>query len=313
MQDGIYFNLADEDYHAEKRLSSSGLRDILDNPTYYWFNSNFNPLRIEKTSEAMTDGKIMHSMILEGDTFKNKYKVMPLEIEGLSRNSTEFKIWKSAQSLEVIPFQKYKKFKLICDYLSQEGQILDCNIFNGGFAEVSILWTENGIKRKARIDYLTLGRIIDLKTFIKRNKKPLNDYVAEYFFSYKVYIQLVYYLRAVKFALENDLKVFGNSEQLNFWEELRNVKDFLLMVAFVNRELPQSALKVFTEDKCADVWRLAEKQISQAEETYLDYMQRYGEKSAWLQETDVNADDLIFTDADFPQIFYDLLKGGNYE
>lgn len=57
MEDGIFFNLPDEVYHNEKRFSSSGIRDILDNPTFYWFNSNLNPLREEKPSEAMTDGK----------------------------------------------------------------------------------------------------------------------------------------------------------------------------------------------------------------------------------------------------------------
>lgn len=313
MEDGIYFDLPEEEYHAEKRLSSSGVRDLLENPTFYWFNSNFNPLREEKKSEAMTDGRIFHSMILEKENFKNKFKVMPLEIEGLSKNSTEFKIWKSAQSLEVIPYQKYKKFKLICDYLSQEGQILDCNIIAGGFPEVSILWTENGIKRKARIDYLTAGRIIDLKTFVKRNKKPLNNYVAEYFFSYRVYVQLIYYLRAVKFAIENDLEVFGNSEQVKFWEECRECEKFLPMVAFVNRELPQSALKVFTEEKCGDLWRLGEKQIQQAENIYLEYMEKFGSKSAWLQDVEAMVDDLMFTDAEFPQSFYELLQGANYD
>lgn len=314
MEDGIYFDLPEDKYHAEKRLSSSGIRDILENPTFYWFNSNLNPLREEKPSQAMLDGKIFHAMILESENFKNKFKVTPPEIEALNKNSTEFKIWKSAQTLEVIPFAKYKKFKLICDYLSQDGQILDCNIFNGGFSEVSILWTENGIKRKARIDKLTLGRIVDLKSFVKRNKKPLNNYVAEYFFSFRIYLQLIYYERAVKFAIANELPVHGNAEQKEFWEELKHIENFILMVAFVNRELPQSALKVFTKEQCADVWRLGEKQIAQAEEVFLQYMEKFGAKSAWLQDVNVGVDDLMFTDADFPQSFYDLLQGAtDYE
>lgn len=314
MEDGIYFNLPDEVYHAEKRLSSSGIRDILENPTFYWFNSNYNPLREEKPSQAMTDGKIFHAMVLESDNFKNKFKVTPPEIEAMNKNSSEFKIWKSAQTLEVIPFAKYKKFKLICDYLSQEGQILDCNIFAGGFPEVSILWTENGIKRKARIDYLTAGRIIDLKTFLKKNKKPLNNYVAEYFFSFRVYLQLIYYERAVKFAIENELPVHGSKEQLAFWENVKKVDRFFLMVAFINRELPQSALKVFTKEKCGDVWRLGEEQIAKAEQLYLENMEKFGAKSAWLQDVEADVESLMFTDAEFPQSFFDLLQGAtDYE
>lgn len=307
MEDGIYFNIPDTIYHSEKRLSSSGIRDILDNPTYFWFNSNLNPLKEEKSSEAMTDGKIFHSMILEGESLNKKYKIMPAEIEALNKNCTEFKIWKSAQSLEIIPYSKYKKFNLICEYLREEGQILDCDVFKGGFSEVSIFWTEDGIKRKARIDYLKVNKIIDLKTFLKANKTPLNNFVAQYFFKFRVYLQLIYYKRAVKFAKENNLKVFGNSEQQTFWEALDT--DLMTMAVFINRELPQTSLKFFIEEQCPDLWRLGEKQIKQAENTYKEYSEKYGAKNAWLQDINEVSNNMLFTDADFPQSFYELLQG----
>lgn len=310
MDDGVYFNLPEDLYHAEKRLSSSGIRDILENPTFYWFNSNLNPLREEKTSEALTDGRIFHTLILEGENFKNKYKVTPPEIEALNKNSTAYKMWKSAQSLEVISNAKYKKFSLICEYLRQEGQLLDCNVFKNGFPEVSILWTEGEIKRKARIDYLKVNSIIDLKTFIKTKKSPLSNYVSQYFFGYRVYIQLIYYKKALQFAIAEGLPVHGNKQQLMFWEEVAKNDDPLTMVSFVNREIPQTALKVFSRDNCPDLWSLGEKQIKKAEEVYIDFVERYGQKSAWLQDVNVTADDLLFNDSDFPQSFYDLLQGG---
>ena len=307
MEDGVYFNLPEGVYHSEKRLSSSGIRDILDNPTFFWFNSNLNPLREEKPSEAMTDGKIFHAMILEGENFNKKFKVTPPEIEALNKNCTEFKVWKAAQSLEVIPNYKYKKFSLICDYLKEEGQILDCKIFKEGFPEVSIFWTEGGIKRKARIDYLKQNSITDLKSFLKTKKTPLNSFVSQYFFSYRVYIQLIYYKKAVKFAKENKLPVYGTEEQSYFWEAVNN--DLMTLAVFVNREIPQTALKVFIQEKCPDLWRLGEKQIQQAETIYLDYMEKYGSKSAWLQDVDATSEEILFTDADFPQSFYELLQG----
>ena len=313
MKDGIYFDLPDNQYHAEKRLSSSGLRDILDNPTYFWFNSNLNPLREEKPSEAMTDGKIFHAMILEGEKFDKKFKVTPPEIEALNKNSNEFKIWKSAQTLEIVPNYKYKKLKLICDYLSQDEQLLDCKIFKGGFSEVSILWTENGIERKARIDYLKPTSIIDLKSFVKTKKSPISSFVSQYFFSFKVYLQLIYYKRAVLFALNNDLPVFGTKEQVEFWEAMKGIEDLLTMAVFVNRELPQSVVKVFRQADCPDLWRLGEKQIAQGEQTFIEYMEKFGAKKAWLQSNDISPEEMLFTDADFPQSFYELLQGGNYE
>jgi hypothetical protein len=307
MEDGVYFNLPDETYHAEKRLSSSGIRDILDNPTYYWFNSNFNPLKEEKKTEALTDGRIFHALVLERENFKNKFKVTPPEIEALNKNCTEYRVWKSAQELEVIPYAKFQKFNQICEYLKQDGQLLDCTVIKGGYPEVSIFWTEDGIKRKARIDYLKRNAIIDLKTFVKRNKAPLNSYVSQYFFSYRVYLQLIYYKHAVEFAKEKGLNVNGNYDQRIFFAGITG--ELMTMAVFVNREIPQSSVKVFLKDKCPDLWKLGEKQIQDAEEVYKDYMKKYGAKSAWLQDMDALSAELSFTDADFPQSFYELLQG----
>lgn len=309
MEDGIYFNLPDEVYHSEKRLSSSGIRDILDNPTFFWFKSNLNPLREEKPTEAMTDGKIFHAMILEGENFNKKFKVTPPEIEALNKNCSEYRMWKAAQTAEIVPYAKYTKFNLICEYLKEDGQLLDCDILKGGFPEVSILWTEGGIKRKARIDYMKQSGIIDLKSFLKTKKSPLSSFVSQYFFSFRVYLQLIYYKRAVLFALKSDLPVHGTDEQVIFWESLKGTEDMMTTAVFVNRDLPQTALKVFLQDKCPDLWRLGEKQIEQAENTYREFMEKFGAKSAWLQDMNVQADDLIFTDADFPQSFYELLQG----
>lgn len=307
MNDGIYFDLPEATYHAEQRLSSSGIRDILENPTCFWFNSNLNPLKTEPKSEAMTDGRIFHTMILENENFTKKFKVIPPEIEALNKNTAEFKMWKAAQSLELVPSEKFKKFKLICEYLKQDGQLLDCSVFRGGFSEVSIFWTEGGIPRKCRIDYLKENGIVDLKTFVKQNRSPLGLYVSQYFFGYRVYIQLIYYLRGLKFALNENLPIKGTAEQKRLIESLKN-RDLMTMVAFVNRELPQSAVRVFSQQLCPDLWRLGERQIEEAENIYSEYLLKYGLKSAWLQSTETTADELLFKDSDFPQSFNEILQ-----
>lgn len=309
MKDGIYFDLPSEEYHAVKALSSSGVRDILENPTYYWFNF-FNPLKEDITSDAMRDGSIFHSLILEPEKFNQLYKVMPLEIEQLNKNSTEFKLWRSAQGLEVIGRKKYQKFKTIIEYLKQPNQLLDNDFLKTGYSEVSIFWTENGVQKKARIDKLQAGRIVDLKTFIKKTKGDINKFVSQYFFSYKVYLQLIYYKRAIEFAVKNGLPVFGTAEQKEFVKSLENV-NFMLSAVFVNREIPQAVVKLFLQEKCGDLWRLGEKQIEKAEKIYCQYMTEFGIKSAWLQNIDTA--NLMFTDNDFPRSFYEILDGGANE
>ena len=53
------------------------------------------------------------------------------------------------------------------------------------------------------------------------------------------YFQLIYYKRAVLFALNSELPVYGTDEQIAFWESMRGTEDLMTMAVFVNRELPQ--------------------------------------------------------------------------
>ena len=66
LKDGVYFALDEREYHAENRLSASAIKQIVESPTEYWFNSRLNPLFEEKkdgeiggkTSVPKTDPEI---------------------------------------------------------------------------------------------------------------------------------------------------------------------------------------------------------------------------------------------------------------
>lgn len=311
MKDGVYFNLSEEEYHAEKRLSASGIKQILNSPTEYWFNNRLNPLYEENKSEALTDGTILHGLILEPEKFFEKFAVPSKEIDALNKKTNTFKEWKAANEgagKKLLTLSKYQKFKTITAYLSQKGQVLDCGLFKGGRSEVSIFWTEGGIKRKARLDYVSDGRIIDLKTFAMRQNTDFADHIRRYFYSFRVYIQMIYYSIAFNFAKAEGLMVKGTAADLKFWEGLQ--ENPLLFIVFINRDLPQGCFKAFLKEKCPDLWRMGENQIEKAEMLYSDYMANYGDKSAWLQDTRELAADAIFTDEEFPQSFYERLKNG---
>lgn len=40
---GIYFNMPEDEYHKEEGLSSTGIKEMLQSPTNFWFNSVYNP------------------------------------------------------------------------------------------------------------------------------------------------------------------------------------------------------------------------------------------------------------------------------
>lgn len=315
MKDGVYFGLDEGIYHSLDRLSASGMKDILESPTKFWFNSVFNPLREEKKTDAMDAGTMFHAYVLEGEkAFNEKYVVMPTEIEMLNKNSSAFKLWKAGQTKKVVSWQKFFDMKKIIRYLEMDGQILSTPFLKGGWPEVSILWTdERGIARKARIDYLRECSFVDLKTFATDKIGEIESYIAKYFFTYKVYIQLVNYREALRAACNfKPEQIHGTKEQKAFFKKVQKNEDFLPFVLFINRNLPQARIKTFTKENCGDLWLLAENKIEKACDIFCQNLQKYGKNSAWMEEPDI--DNLNFVDADFPQSFFEILNNrGSYE
>lgn len=69
MNDGIYFGLPMEEYHAAEALSASGVKNIRMSPLDFWARSWMNPKRDEDESEdsiAQMLGTAYHKRILEG-------------------------------------------------------------------------------------------------------------------------------------------------------------------------------------------------------------------------------------------------------
>lgn len=306
MENGIYFNMSEDYYFAENRLSSSGIREILSSPAEYWFNSNYNPLREERKSESMQDGKIYHAYILENKDFNSRYKIVPEEISNMNKNSSQYKMWAALQNLPLVSYKKFKEMERIYNYLNSDGQIFDSNILKDGYSEVSIFWEYRGVKLKSRIDYLKLKQFLDLKTFVRSSSEDLDIYVAKYFYTRKVYIQIILYLMAIEYARQfNPRQVFGNTDQLDFFLRWRDYGNDMPLILFLNRKLPQFRLKTFNKEQCPDLYRLGKSQIDKAIDIYKQYQEKNGMNYAWLE--DVNLEKLSFVDEDFPQKFYDIL------
>lgn len=69
----------------------------------------------------------------------------------------------------------------------------------GGFAQVSILWTdEAGIRWKTRLDYLSPEAIIDLKSFENGSNKPVDRCIADAVRYNRYYIPAFIYWQAVE-------------------------------------------------------------------------------------------------------------------
>ena len=293
-KDGIYFGLSESEYFAEDRIGSTELRTLIDSPSKFWFESFLNPLKEEKDTKALNEGKIFHKIILEGEkAFERDFVIAP----ELSPYTKEYKEWKAHQVKPIVKADDLRKIQRIIRCIKSKKSVLD-TFFSGGFPEVSILWTDDkGIKRRARIDYLKVGQLIDLKSF--SDWKGEKDHCARYFWNYKVFVQLLDYVHALKAGRTLEV-IKGTAKQKEFWEQCCQVDDWLPWVVFVNREIPQYEIHSVEPSKCPDLYRIGQEMIQKAQANFDEYLEKYGLTNTWIEEQD--PDTIQFTDVNFPQM-----------
>lgn len=78
LDDGLYFNLPEDDYHAQPRLSASAMKWLRVSPRDFWVRSYLNPeCEPQEDSAARETGRAYHRRILEGrDAFYRDYAPM---------------------------------------------------------------------------------------------------------------------------------------------------------------------------------------------------------------------------------------------
>lgn len=292
-KDGIYFGLSEEEYFAENRIGSTLLRTLIDSPAKFWFESYLNPLKKEKNKKCLNEGKIFHKILLEGEkALTADFAIIP---SYMHTASNQFKAWKNQQIRPIIKEEDVKDARRVLSYLTRPGDVLT-NFFKGGYPEVSILWTDDrGFKRSARIDYLKIGQLIDVKSF--ENWETENE--NKYFWKYKVFVQLIDYINALKAARTLPV-IKGTAKQKAFWDECTKIDEWLPWVCFVNREYPQYKLKTMEKSKCPEMYKLGERLINKALNNLEEYLKKYGPAYAWIDEPAPAS--LQFTDIDFPQL-----------
>ena len=120
----------------------------------------------------------------------------------------------------LLPFKYYRRIEIAWAMIMGDPQLKDA--FSGGHAEVSIFWYDKatGAPMKARIDYLKMNWLVDLKSFANPMGKPVQRAIDAAISNHKYYIQVVVYLEAIAAAKElvkasRDKSIFvwlGNSD-----------------------------------------------------------------------------------------------------
>lgn len=170
IEQGIYPDLSNEDYHNDSAISRSGIKLFCESPYKYWAEY-LNPARpAKKTTDAMEFGSALHAFILEHETFHKYYVIEPKKV-----------------LLKDVGRDEYEDYKLKIDLMKSDNRIvLSCqewdlltnmklalqnheqawDLIEGAQYEQSYFWRDehSGLMVKCRPDILRENCIIDLKT-----------------------------------------------------------------------------------------------------------------------------------------------------
>lgn len=180
---GIYFNLSNEDYHADPALSHSGMTKLLMSWQDFWVNSIHNPeRRAWEQTDAMKFGERSGLLLLQPEKFHQQYNTY-------GKTTTARKgVWISSV--------EYTKLNESIEGITEVE--IGRDHFMHGHAEVSIFWKDpgTGVNLRAKIDYLRTFGVIDFKRIKAVDRWSIGNAVK----AQGLDIQAFVYLEAVKAA-----------------------------------------------------------------------------------------------------------------
>lgn len=199
LPDGIYFDLPLSDYVADRALSGGGFLKLITDPgALQWERWPENPLWEEKeSSRPQLRGSASHAAILESiEAYEARYCIKP---EGCLVTGTDMSAWLREAGLkisgtvaeqrarieeardrievgakpvfldelvggrEIVSALDDQYVRLLERFISGDAKL--SRLVRDGVPEVSIFWTEDGIRFKSRPDYLTAPAVCNLKTY----------------------------------------------------------------------------------------------------------------------------------------------------
>lgn len=179
-QIGIHKNVPNEVYHKSPGISSSGISLILDCPKRYWYQYLSNEASREDT-RSMLIGQALHTMVLEPDTFNDRFIVLP-ELDRRTKAGKEAyeQFINESQGKIVLPSSDYESAKQMADNVKAHRMYE--KIYGVGNIEDSCLWKDKdtGVLLRSRPDYYNDFLIIDVKTTKDASPQAFASSMATY-------------------------------------------------------------------------------------------------------------------------------------
>jgi hypothetical protein len=291
-EDGVYFGLPEDAYHADPALGSTSLKKLASNPCAFWYESPFNPGKKDTDTPSKFFGRAMHTCVLEGRAkFESSYGF--ITASGSTREGKAEKAFLEASNKLAIKFEDWERI-LMADATIRANEHL-ADAFTNGVPEVSIFWTgDNGIRKKARIDYLRIKASVDLKT--AANEKDIDFAVAcrnaisnfRYDVQTETYNDGRHALR--KFVSEG--RVFGDHDK-DWLQRVAATETWTSPIIFLQSKGAPIVWGTMISPNNRMILDHARIAIERAERNYLEWMERFGPDTPWVlvepvTELDIN-------------------------
>ena len=170
---GIYFGMHDQEYFDDPALGSGDMRALVkEGAPGYWWQSPYNPNKADDDDKpSLVLGHAIHKLVLEGElAFDQLYvrsphsdEMTPAEKSAATKDLKARLKDAGRDDVTVMPGDRYDRAVIASAMITRNPGLRTA--FQNGAPEVSIFWTRgDGIRRKARIDYLKPRGVGDLKS-----------------------------------------------------------------------------------------------------------------------------------------------------
>ncbi len=232
---GLHFNLVEERHHADHGLGGTNIRTLAKSPADYWHGSFMNPTRPDDVdTTARLEGRAMHKLVFEGDDIFGRMYARGPDQRGMTtaeKQKTTRAANEEARALGRVSIKAdaYDRIVMAAEMIKRNPQL--ATAFENGCAEVSFVYEVDGIRRKARFDYIKavqrkdgiIAGIGDLKSVSNEREKPIEQACYDAVADWRYDVQAAWYLDAVPHVATaiREGRIYGFIGDASFLERLQ--------------------------------------------------------------------------------------------
>lgn len=205
---GLHFGLPADQHHQDSGLGSSAIRALAENPFNFWWRY-MNPERPEDDDDTVSrvTGRALHLLLYEGrDAFDWQFDCGPdqrgMSSADKSASTKRANVDAAKRGKECLKRDAYQRIILAHALITHNPDM--ATVFSGGMSEVTFIWERDGVRRKARFDYLkpvtknshNIIAVGDLKSVANQYSMEFKRACRQAIKTYRYHAQAAHYLEA---------------------------------------------------------------------------------------------------------------------